>query len=137
MVDLNLLRGIFPTHEINDLPGVRIVKNARDHHASARVFMLFCSEIPVENVIAGIASVTVDIAPGISELGTGVPGLRSAAFNGKGIEDAQGLTSLVRSYRRRSLRLNGAGIRIDDSDGSGANLGTRMSRRSIGIILFG
>ena len=99
--------------------------------------MLFCGEIPVENVIAGIASVMVDIAPGISELGTGVPGLRGAPFNGKGIEDAQGLTSLVRSYRRRSLRLDGAGIRIDYSDGSGANLGTLMSRRSIGIILFG
>ena len=82
--------------------------------------MLFCGEIPVENVIAGIASVMVDIAPGISELGTGVPGLRGAPFNGKGIEDAQGLTSLVRSYRRRTLWLGRAGIGIDDSDGSGA-----------------
>ena len=99
--------------------------------------MLFCGEIPVENVIAGIASVMVDIAPGISELGTGVPGLRGAAFNGKGIEDAQGLTSLVRSYRCRTLWLGRAGIGIDDSDGSGANLGTLMGRRSIGIILFG
>ena len=99
--------------------------------------MLFCSEIPVENVIAGIASVMVDIDPGISELGTGVPGLRGAAFNGKGIEDTQGLDSLVRSYRCRTLWLGRTGIGIDDSDGSGANLGTRMSRRSIGIILFG
>jgi len=47
--------------------------------------MLFCGEIPVENVIAGIASVMVDIAPGISELGTGVPGLRGAALYGEGV----------------------------------------------------
>ena len=100
--------------------------------------MLFCGEIPVENVIAGIASVMVDIAPGISELGTGVPGLRGAAFNGKGIEDAQGLTSLIGSCRRRrTLSLGGAGIGVDDGYGSGANLGALMGCRSIGVILFG
>lgn len=84
MVDLHGGRGFRAFLKLDFLTGIRVLQLAGFDHAILRMrFMLYVRQITVKNVIACIASVMVDILPGVTELCPLVPGLRRTTLDGK------------------------------------------------------
>ena len=77
MVDLHGFRRVLATFERYCLAGVGIAERAGEHHAIIRVvFERHVRHVALENVVAGIAAVMVDVAPRRAELVTGIPSFR-------------------------------------------------------------
>ena len=83
MVDLDGERGADPAAERDRLAGVGVVQQARGDLAVGARAEGDRTEIPAENVVAGVAAVTVDVRPGGAEAGAGVSRHRRRRTHGQ------------------------------------------------------
>lgn len=87
MVDLHLRRGADPASEKNRGGRIGIVQGSGQHGAAVTAwFDHQVGEVPMEDVVAGVAAVVtaggvVVVGPGFTELVPGVAGLGGAAFH--------------------------------------------------------
>ena len=69
MVDLHFSACIVPTLKIYRCPGVGIVQRTGEDDTVVRAFAVsFIGQIPVEDIISGIASIMVNVLPAVGEL---------------------------------------------------------------------
>jgi len=88
MVDLHQLRSALAADEGDRRAGVRIVERARGDPAAAVTNGV--GELNTEDVVAGVASVVVDVLPARAELRPVVAGLRGAALDRESGEQIEG-----------------------------------------------
>ena len=69
MVDLHFGACIVPALEIYRCPGVGVVQRTGKDDTVVRAFAVsFIGQIPVEDIISGIASIMVNVFPAVGEL---------------------------------------------------------------------
>ena len=61
MVDLHFGAGGAAAHEVDGLPGIRVIQCAGHHHTGTSVFVFDVGQVAGKYIIAGVATVTVGI----------------------------------------------------------------------------
>ena len=96
-----------PAHEINHRGGVRVDEPTAGHHAIVRTGLVsLVGEVTVEDVVARVAPVVVDVGPCLAELVARIAGFRCTSL------DRQRLQQLVGELSA------GRGSELDGSDDS-------------------
>ena len=82
MIDLHRARGVFSASKVDAHPRIRILQGAAEHCAGAcSWFNRHLVQIAAQNIVAGIAPVTVGVCPGMPELIPRIPGFGCAALD--------------------------------------------------------
>ncbi len=82
VVDLDELAGVLSALEVDDVASEWVVECAGEDAAS--VWYVGVVEVALENVVALVAAVSVDVAPALAELVTVVSGSWCSASHGEG-----------------------------------------------------